>query len=96
MSQGRVSIERAISALDKFQKFLGSWVKGGPAINLENIIAFYKKHARQWRFTEGGFVDFMILAAAEDINNVRILSCDKDMCTRGRRIFHDRIYSLVI
>ncbi len=88
------SIKDALKVLDKFDTGLKNRLVGGTPLNLQNIISFYKKHSRHSKLTGAGFNDFVILAEAVDINNIRILTCDKRMYICGKTIFKDRVYYL--
>ncbi len=89
-----ININKALDILKRFDTSVERRLVGGTPLNLQNIINIYKKHTRHNKLTKAGFADFIILAAADEIKNVRILTCDKDMYSRGKSIFKDRIYYL--
>jgi predicted nucleic acid-binding protein len=90
----KCSINEALKILNKFDKSLNNRLVGGTPLNLETITGIYLKHARHRKLTSAGFSDFMILAEAETIKNIRILTCDKKMYKCGKSIFGERIYYL--
>ncbi|OGI27362.1 MAG: hypothetical protein A2359_04545 [Candidatus Moranbacteria bacterium RIFOXYB1_FULL_43_19] len=94
MKKGACSVQ---NALDLFDKFLAGFERnlfGGPALNQDTIAKNYKKHSRHKSFIKAGFTDFLLLTQAEEIKNVRILTCDKKMHHCGKTIFGNRIYYL--
>lgn len=90
----KCSISEALKILSEFDEGLKNRLVGGTPLDLETITALYRKHARHRKLTGAGFSDFMILAEAENIKNIRILTCDKKMYDCGKSIFGDRIYYL--
>lgn len=91
---GQCSIKKALKSLELFIGSLKNSLHGGPALDTKIVMERYKKHSRRVRFIEAGFTDFMILTQAEEVNNIRILTCDKKMYKCGKSIFKDRIYYL--
>ncbi len=90
----KLSVKKALDVFLKFDKGLDKRLIGGAPLNVNNIIDVYKKHTKHNKLTKAGFADFIILAEGCEIENSRILTCDKDMYSRGKSIFRDRIYYL--
>lgn len=89
----KISIRKALNFFDKFTSKL-QFLSGGPGIDSQRILKAYRKHSRHRKVVECGFSDFMILTMGEEIENIRIITCDKKMCKLGKTIFKDRIYYL--
>jgi len=89
-----LSITGAIKKLDKFLLNTKKFLSGGQAVNASSITNYYLKHKKHKNFTKLGFSDFLILCLAEEVNNIRILTCDKKMYKYGRSVFKKRIYYL--
>ena len=94
LKRGNVSIKKALDFFNQFREKVKRVLTGGPSLNFEKVISQYARYSRSRKLTDAGFVDFMILTQAEEINNVRILTCDKKMVDCGRTIFKDKIYYL--
>lgn len=92
--RGKCSVADALSIVSKFDESLRKRFVGGTPLNLATITTFYQRHSRHRKLTVAGFSDFVILAEAEEIKNVRILTCDALMHSCGKSIFGDRIYYL--
>lgn len=88
------SIQKGIEVLKRFDASLDKRLVGGPPMHLSVVIEYYKKHSRHSKLTKAGFSDFMILAQAHEIKNVRVLTCDKKMYDCGKTILRDKIYFL--
>ena len=94
LGKGSVSINSALKSFDKIKKNLNKILLGGTSIDMDTVIHRYKMHGRHKKLTTSGFADFMILTEAEEITNVRILTCDKKMAKCGKTIFKNKIYYL--
>ena len=94
LKKGSVSIKKALDLFNQFIKTTNRILIGGSSLNLEKVISQYSKFSRSKKLTEVGFIDFMILTEAEEIKNIRILTCDKKMVDCGHRIFKNKIYYL--
>lgn len=92
--KNKPSIRIALRTLSKFDKSLGNRLVGGTPLDLQIIIDLYRKHTKRRKLTNAGFADFVILAEAEKIKNIRILTCDKKMYDCGSSIFRNKIYYL--
>lgn len=90
----KISINDCLSILNKFILDLKKNLVGGPSINLNNVIKFYREHSKHRKLTQASFSDFIILAQAAGIKNVSILTCDKKLYSCGKSIFSNRIYYL--
>lgn len=90
----KCSTKKSIDTLLKFIGSLKNFYYGGPSVDAETVLTRYSKHSRKKTFTGADFVDFMILTEAENIKNVKIITCDLRMFKAGKGVFKRNIYYL--
>lgn len=88
------SVNEAIKSLAKFQSSIKHCLIGGRKLNLEIILANYRRYTKHRNFLKAHFNDFIILTEAEKIKNIKIVTCDWDMYKAGELIFKRDIYYL--
>lgn len=91
---GKPSVRTAITKISNFQRSLTNKLMGGRAIDTKQILKSYLRHYRHADLTKNGLSDFLILTEVEDINNIRLLTCDKKFYICGKKIFKKNIYYL--
>ena len=88
------NVEKAISLIKNFSGSLKFSLNGGRPLTTDLIFSSLRKHSKHKNFLKAHFNDFLILAEAENIKNIKIVTCDKAMCDAGKNIFKKNIYYL--